>query len=516
MELSNQAVSTDEPVGGGPGAAVRDSSSLDRSLVRGFAWTSGVKWTTQVLTWASTLVVVRLLTPEDYGIVGMAALFLGLVYMASEFGFGYAVIVLRDLTRQQISQLHGASLLFGSAAFLLTLLAAQPIGLFFDAPKLPAVIAVSGVNFLLSAVRPIPQGLLQKDLRFRLLAMMEGGRALLTAAVTILLAVNGFGYWALVLGGVVGNAVETVWTAASRWVRVEVPRVAVIRKALALGGDVTGARFAWYAYSNADFLIVGKLMGQGPLGVYTVAWTLASLPVEKLTALIGRVAGPVYAATRDDPAQLRRYLLRLTEAVALVVFPAAVGLALVAAEFVPLVIGDQWQAGVLPLQILCLSVLVRSIDPLLNTLIFVLEETRFAVKLGVTIAVLLPLSFLVGSRWGLAGVALGWITMYPLLQSLPLVLAARKGIVTIGDYFGALLPAATGCLAMALSVLLLNRVLPDSAGAWARFSADVAAGAITYASFQLLFFRGRLQTLLRAMRLLRGGDAPALAATPAA
>jgi PST family polysaccharide transporter len=491
--------------GEGPQAEAGDKESLDRSLVRGFAWTSGVKWSTQLLTWVSTLVVVRLLTPEDYGLVGMAGLFLGLVQMASEFGFGYAVVILRDLTGKQVSQLHGAALLFGVVAFLLTLLVAHPIGLFFDSARLPAVVAVSGVNFLLSSLRPVPQGLLQRDLRFRLLAVIEGGRALITAAATVLMAAYGFGYWALILGGLLGNLVDTVWTALYRWVRIEAPKFDVIRGALTVGGDVTGVRFAWYGYSNADFLIVGKVMGEGPLGIYTVAWTLASLPVEKLTALVGRVAGPVFAAAKHDRALLRRYFLRLTEAIALVVFPASVGLALVAPDFVDLVIGHQWSPGVLPLQILCLSVLVRSIDPILSTLLLMQEETRFAVKVATATVILLPLAFLIGSRWGLAGVAVGWITVYPLMTLPLLLLAVRKGILTLADYANALMPATMGCVTMSGIVILSNRLYIGDLPTWIRFGADIGIGAAAYGSLQLLFFRKRIRHLLGAVRLLRKG-----------
>jgi PST family polysaccharide transporter len=493
---------------------VQDSSSLDRSLVKGFAWTSGVRWSTQILTWASTLVVVRLLTPEDYGLVGMAALFLGLVQMASEFGFGYAVVVLRDLTRQQTSQLHGASLLFGTAAFLLTLLVAYPIGLFFESPKLPAVVAVSGVSFLLSSLRPVPQGLLQRDLRFRLLAVIEGGRALITAAATVLMAAYGLGYWALVLGGVLGNTVDTVWTGICRWVPIRAPRFSVIKRALAVGGDITGARFAWYAYSNADFLIVGKAMGEGPLGVYTVAWTLASLPVEKLTATIGKVAGPVFAAANRDPGVLRRYLLRLTEAIALVVFPATTGLALVAPDFVDLVIGTQWQASILPLQILSASVLVRSIDPILSTLLLVLEETRFVAKLSVATAIALPISFLAGSHWGLLGVALGWVTVYPIMCLPLLLLAAKKGIVSVVDYANALLPAFVACIVMGLAVVTANHVYLDGLHPWARLGTDIVLGAAAYATFQLVFFGKRVRRILGAVKLLRGGPVVDTEANP--
>ena len=116
------------------------SRDLDGTLVRGLAWTGGVKWGAQVFAWASTLIVARLLTPDDYGLVGMATVYLGLVTMISEFGVGTTVLTLRELTEQEIAQLNGFSIILGLIGFTLSCLAAVPVGLFFKSPRLPMVI----------------------------------------------------------------------------------------------------------------------------------------------------------------------------------------------------------------------------------------------------------------------------------------------------------------------------------------------------------------------------------------
>ena len=120
-----------------PDAPARASTdSLDRSLLHGLAWTSAAKWGSQVLAWASTLIVARMLTPEDYGLVGMASIYLGLVTMLSEFGLGATVMALRDLTEEQTAQLHGFAILFGLGGFALSCLMAWPLGAFFHSTEL--------------------------------------------------------------------------------------------------------------------------------------------------------------------------------------------------------------------------------------------------------------------------------------------------------------------------------------------------------------------------------------------
>src|SRR5207247_4133588 len=127
-----------------------------RSLIRGSAGTGGAKWASQLLTCASTLIVARLLTPEDYGLVGMAWVYLGVITLLSEFGLGTTVVTLRDLGESEVAQLNGLSLLIGVGSFVISCGAAIPLGRFFHAPQLPAVVVALSVAFVITAVQPVP------------------------------------------------------------------------------------------------------------------------------------------------------------------------------------------------------------------------------------------------------------------------------------------------------------------------------------------------------------------------
>src|SRR5512141_1497566 len=144
-----------------------DPTKLDRSLAHSFAWTGAVKAAIQLVTWASTFVVARLLTPDDYGVVGMATVFLGLVTVVSEFGLGMTIVTLRDLDEEQIAQLNGLAVLMGIIAFGVTAAMAMPLGLFFRSNRVPVVLLVLGTSFVISGFRVVPTALLEKDLQFR-------------------------------------------------------------------------------------------------------------------------------------------------------------------------------------------------------------------------------------------------------------------------------------------------------------------------------------------------------------
>src|SRR2546427_10393244 len=188
---------------------VADARELDRSLVHSIAWTSGAKWAGQLLAWASTLIVARLLAPEDYGLVGMASIYLGLITLVSEFGLGSTVITLRDLSEEQVAQLNGLSVVFGVGSFAVSCAAGIPLGRFFHAPHLPAVVVAMSAAFVITAFKTVPFSLLQRDMRFRALALLDAGRAVLLAVSMIAFALLGLRYWTLVIGGLLSSVLST-------------------------------------------------------------------------------------------------------------------------------------------------------------------------------------------------------------------------------------------------------------------------------------------------------------------
>ncbi len=479
-----------------------------------------MRWATQVISWASTLIIARLLGPNDYGLVGMAAVYLGFVQLVNEFGLGAAIITQRDLAEDQIARLGGLALVMGGGFVALSALLATPLAAFFAEPAVRWIIIVSSLSFLVGALQIVPRALLSRELDFRRLAWADGvsreldfrrlawadgAEALVAACGTLALAFAGAGYWALVIGPVIGRAVSTLLVAVWRPHRVAWPRdFRSIAHAVSFGWHVVVARIAWYLYSNADFAVVGRVLGKAALGAYTVGWTIASIPVDRVTALVGSVTPPVFSAVQHDPHALQRYLKNLTEGLALITFPASVGLALVADEFVIFALGDHWRPAIAPLRLLALSAALRSVSPLLPQIIVSTGHTKRNMQFAILAALILPILFYVGTRWDTAGVAAAWLVGHPVFV-MPLFLAyvLRLTRLSLSGYLKALSMAASATLLMALVVLGVRLASPEAWPVGVRLLTQALAGVAVYAAIVGTAYGARLKALWTLLRELR-------------
>lgn len=457
------------------------------------------------MRWGSTLVVARLLRPEDYGIVGMATVALGLIQLVNEFGVSTAIVQQRDLDDDTVARLGGFSVLLGLVLAVVGALAAPLVGKFFGEPAAGAALAALSVTFLFRALQVVPRGLLTRDLRFRDLALVEGAESILQAVIVLVLAMLGWGYWSLVLASIAAAIGSAAGLVAVRRHRLAWPLPArSIAAPLTLGAHLVVTRTTWFLFSNADFAVVGRLLGKVALGAYTIGWTVASIPVERVTSLVGRVTPAIFSAVQSSRAELRRYLLLLLEGLALLTFPASVGLSLVAEEFVHVVLGSGWEAAIAPLRLLSFYGGVRSITTLFPQILVATGQSRRAMQTGVVMALILPVAFIIGARWGTVGVAAAWVIVYPIVL-LPFVVRYTLPAIdaSLAHLLRALWPAFSASAVMSASVIGVRAAGVDSLPLTLRLAVLVGTGAFAYVAAVMVLHRSRLVRYREALALVR-------------
>jgi O-antigen/teichoic acid export membrane protein len=498
--LDSQETATPEPESVSaplaPAAAVSASRKMDRSLAGSLAWKAAGDWISQIFAWVSLLIVVRLLSPADFGLVGMAVILLPYLRYIGEFGVPRVIVNFPDLTDDQIAQLNTFSLILGFICFGLAIALAHPVALFFRSPKLAPVVIVTCSALIPWGFRAVSEGLLNKEMAFRQLSVYDAINAIAAAVITLVMAYLGYGYWSLVWGNVVATIIRTGLILWARPYRYAWPKFSVIREHLLFGWHVLVSVVALNSYQRLDNMTVGRVLGQTALGFYGMAWVLANVPLEKVTSLVTTVVPSYLAVVQKQPAELRRYVRTLTEAMALLTFPATVGLGLVAKELIPIALGHKWDGVVLPLEILSIYAAFRSIVALLSKVLVAVGNARFVMWNDLFALCLLPIAFYIGSRWGTAGVAWGWVAAYPLV-AVPLYRKTFKMIdMKMGEYMRGVRPALDGTIVMTVFVLLVKFLRPSSLPLSVQLAIEIVAGFVAYTGTIFLFYRQRMNAFL--------------------
>jgi PST family polysaccharide transporter len=437
-------------------------------------------------------------------VIGMSTLFMGLVVLVSEFGLGTAVMVSTDLTTHKIRQLNTFAVITGAGGTLLAVFITPFMAVFFRTPPLKAIVPVMGIGFTLSSFRIVPQGILLKEIRFKLVSIIETFQALSQTASTLLLAAAGARYWSIVIGGLVGAAVSSAIFGLARPCGFAKPSWQ-IRKELSFSWRLLVSNVASYVCSNSDFAVAGRRLGEMALGHYTMAWNIGNLPCDRLTSLVTRVTPSLFAAVQHDHAELRRYLRVLIEGMSVIAFPVAFGLALVAPSLTTAVFDPRWRALAIPLRFLALSVAFRAITPILSQALLFVNDMDFVMWQTLALAVIQPASFLYASRWGIDGIAAAWLYVAcPLMVGSVFLRVGWKAGMSLVEFYQGLKPASIASFAMIAIVLAEDWLLPPSTSPLVRLATEPVSGALVYLGVLVVFFRPRLDAL---WRLVRNRDA---------
>ena len=487
--------------------------SLDKTLAGGLAWAAGAKSATQFFTWAFTLITAHKLPPADFGLVNMAGFINVLTSMLAEFGMGQAVLQMPELETGTVAQLNTACAAICLAAYGLLVWTAPLIAGFFKHEQLRMLVIVNSIGLVITGIQSVPNGLLEKDLDYRRLSVCESVTTLVQASVTVGLALSGFAYWSLVVGALAGRFAGAGLTYYWKPVRFALPRWKQIQAPMRLGAHVSIGRLATGAYAMSDGIIVGKMLNAASLGAYQMAMSLANAPAEKVGLLVMRVTGPLFARVQKDEELVRRYFRIISESLSMSVFPLLLGLAAVAPQAIRVLLGKDWGAAIGPIRWLAVFMCARTLSTLFSQVLTSLRYTRFTMLVSLASFVIMPVAFIVASHWSTSAVAASWVILTP-VTVLPLAVKLLRSIgLRFRDYFGVLVPALTGCVAMVAAVLVVRTWLGNThAPVAASLAVQVAVGGGVYLGFMWTFYREKLNRYIHFLLGLRKGGAELSAA----
>lgn len=482
---------------------------LGARAASGLVWSAVESWGSQLLGVVLFVVLARLIAPEAFGLLAMAAVFIALVQTLVDQGLSAAVVQREDLQDDHLHVAFWTAVATGAVLAGAGLALAGPIAAFFGEPRLVPVVRWLSATVLLASLGTTQAALLRRALAFRALAVRSIAAAVAGGALGILLAVRGHGVMALVAQQVCAAAVGTalLWFASDWRPRPRFP-VARLREILPFGSRVVGTNVLDFLNRHADDFFIGVYLGATALGFYSVAYRLLVSATAVLTGFSSAVAFPTFSRLQREPERLRSALLMATHATALVSLPVFIGMALLAPEIVEVVFGREWMAAAAVMRILAFIGILHSVSYFTNNVFHATGRAETVLWLSALNAVTNVLAFWIAARFGLVTVSAVYVVRGYLVAPVRLRLLKRHLGVDARSYLATLGAPALACGVMAVAVL--GTLSLPGLGPHARLGLGTGVGAAVYLAVVWSLDRTRIRELAALARgALRPGSARA-------
>lgn len=476
--------------------------SLVHATIRGTTWTYVAYYSGKLIVFLSTVVLARLLTKDDFGVVGYAVTTISFLDVVKDLGIGAAVIYHKD--RQVASTAFWLNMMIGVSLCIGVWIASPLVGDFFNDPRAMWVTRILAFNFPLNSLGGTHEALLIKDLAFNRKFVPDFAQAMTKGIVSITLAFAGLGPWSLIIGQLSGTLVSDV----AIWLLVPWrPAFTLVRDAarslLRFGLPLVGLDLIDIVVLNADYLLVGRYLGAAALGVYTLAFRVPDLVVLQFCSIVAKVVFPVFTKIREDADALSRGFLQTARYVSLVTVPIGLGIALLSRPFILVVFGQKWIDAAPVMSCIAIYGVMLSLG--FNAGDVYKAQGRPGILTRISIVqlfVLLPaLYWAVTAMRSLVTVGLVQVGVATLGSIINLVVAVRLLHLTPGRMLEAFRPAmlaGAALLVAVAAVLLLTRGAPNLVP----LIAGALAGGAAYAAWLWFVDRSTGAELLQLARMV--------------
>lgn len=477
---------------------VQDIEALDLTdRVRGAVmWRSGSQIVSQLVMWAATFLVIRLLAPSDYGLFAMTQAILVFLSLMNGWGYANALVRSETISRHEIRQVFGMLLLLNGGLALAQVVLAPLAAAYFRQPMVVDLLRVQALIYLSTPFIALAQALLGRRMDFRRQGQVHLLSAFLSAATALGGALLGWGVWTLVAAPIVLFWTQAIGLAiVARLPLLPSFRFAGAGRLFRYGNAMVVVQFFWFIQSQSAIFIAGRQLDTHSLGLYTTALFLTQILAAKFVPPLNEVAFAAYSRIQDRPDAVAFAFLKAVRLILLIALPFYFGLAVTAEPLVLTMLGPKW-AGTIPLvALLAWAMPFMTLQILFAPATNAIGRESVSVWTGLIGALLLPACFLVGVGYGAFGMAVAWLVGFPILTMATLRLSLPAIGVSLAQLLRAIAPGLAAAAAMAVAVLALDRMLP-AMPPQPRLALLVLAGAGLYAALLIAFARPMVEEVI--------------------
>jgi PST family polysaccharide transporter len=454
------------------------------------------------------MVLARLLEPKDFGLVGMVTAFTGVLTLFRDFGLSSAAVQRTTVTEEQVSTLFWINMLVGVLLGLLAVAMAPFIAAFYHEPRLSKVTLVLAAGFFFNAAGVQHSALLQRQMRFTALSVINIVSLIVGTAIAIGGAKAGYGYWSLVAMTVTLPITSTIgfWLTAA-WIPGMPRKQAGVRSMIRFGGTVTLNGLVVYVANNFEKILLGRYWGVDALGLYGRAYQLVNIPTDNINSSVGEVAFSALSRLQDDPPRLKSYFLKGYSLVLALTLPITTACVLFADDIVVVLLGPKWKDTAAIFRFLGPTIMVFAIANPLSWLLSSIGWVGRNLKIALVIAPTMMAGFVIAMPYGPRGVAFAYSAVLS-LWLLPLIAWCVRG--TVVSFWDILLtvsrPLVSSVVAGALA-FGLRSIYGPALSPFPRLAIESTVLLLTFLGI-LLFVTGQKAFYLNLVRGLTKREAP--------
>ena len=384
----------------------KPARSLRSLVIAGFAWSLGTSVFLQVARVAFAVALARFLTPHEYGLATMALVFSALVFAFSDLSLGVGLVQRPEITEADRSTVFWTSAGVGFVMAGVGVALSGWIASFYGEPEVRTFFIVLSASFAVGSLGTTHAALLHRAMNFRSISLRVAASTIVGGVIGVALAAAGFGAWALIVQQLCIAVVSTalLWLSLP-WRPQFVYSVASLRDLGAFGLRIFGVRGLDYLRINGDKLLVGRVLGSASLGTYSVAFNIVLMPLGRLLGALTDTLFPAFSRLQHDREHLASAWLRVTRLIAALFVPALAGLAVMAPEFVRVLLGERWADVALLLQIFVAGVVAMIVTALGVQVLTALDRASTLLRFSLAESAAVLVGVVVGLEWGVVGVA---------------------------------------------------------------------------------------------------------------
>jgi O-antigen/teichoic acid export membrane protein len=487
-------------------ATSADSGTFGAQIMRAVAWRSGSQIIAQMIMWAGTFFVIRILDPRDYGLFAMTQSVLVFLSLLNGQEFAGSLVQAPVVTKRQIAQVFGLLIVLNGLIAIAQLLLAPLAAEYFHHPLVATMLRVQALLYLSTPLIAIPGALLSRDLNYHIQAKVNLGSALIGAGVSLGMALAGFGVWTLVIAPICCFWTRAIGlTIAARMLVLPSFDLRGAGHMIRYGGAMLASSCFWLFQTQADVLIGGRSVDAHHLGLYAESLFLAQIVTTKFVPPLNDVAFSAYSRLQHDRAAAARAFEKSVRLILIAALPFYAGLAVTAEPFVSVVLGDKWLEMAPIVRLLALAMPFVTVQILFTPATTALGHARVQVWSAAAGAVIMPIAFFLGVRFGIIGLAWSWVIGFPLLTIVTATMAMPIIGTSAARLWRAAMPSLLASIGMAAMVIVIDGFVHDWP-ALPRLALLVSSGVAAYGVLTMLVARDVLAEMvgLLKLRMARG------------